>query len=461
VASLSTDGQMNGQATRTAAEAARAFDLLEEPLLDPPIFILCSARSGSTLLRYALDAHPEICCPAELNVAEALAQIGRVHTLVEIGASRNAPPAQGMPPVAIDACRRFTDSTIGACARGQAKRRWADKSLVNALSSELLYQVYPEARYICLFRSCADFIASAHEASPWGMAGYGFEPYIRESPANSVLAMARYWADHVDAMLNFRAKHPESSVSVRYEDLVADPQEALETLFVFLETSDTSVPSSAQIFNEKQRAYGPQDHKISFTSEFDSSSIGRGWRVPTEMIPPQLRERIDQLSDQLGYERLEGQLEDAVLGTGSNLSVGRERSPDETGELRELIVDCLGRFFETPNEYAGLASMKFLVPDLGECWIVDFEKQETRQSEESCASTLIVDGTTFAAILDGARNAASEVRRGALRAVGPTAPNGAADVQRYLDAFLSELRSVIDMRRCLRVGANAQILMEV
>jgi len=36
-----------------------------------PIFILSAARSGSTLLRYILDHHPEIACPPESNLSVA------------------------------------------------------------------------------------------------------------------------------------------------------------------------------------------------------------------------------------------------------------------------------------------------------------------------------------------------------------------------------------------------------
>jgi hypothetical protein len=37
-----------------------------------PVFILSAARSGSTLLRYALDAHPAIASPPEPNLSELL-----------------------------------------------------------------------------------------------------------------------------------------------------------------------------------------------------------------------------------------------------------------------------------------------------------------------------------------------------------------------------------------------------
>src|SRR5438067_867005 len=38
------------------------------PTVGAPIFILSNPRSGSTLLRFLLDAHPSICCPGELRL---------------------------------------------------------------------------------------------------------------------------------------------------------------------------------------------------------------------------------------------------------------------------------------------------------------------------------------------------------------------------------------------------------
>ena len=38
--------------------------------LPAPIFIICCERSGSSLLRYIIDTHPDIASPAELNLGE-------------------------------------------------------------------------------------------------------------------------------------------------------------------------------------------------------------------------------------------------------------------------------------------------------------------------------------------------------------------------------------------------------
>ena len=46
---------------------------MTEHLRQPPfsqVFILCTPRSGSSLLRYILDTHPAICCPGELSLGQ-------------------------------------------------------------------------------------------------------------------------------------------------------------------------------------------------------------------------------------------------------------------------------------------------------------------------------------------------------------------------------------------------------
>jgi hypothetical protein len=35
-----------------------------------PVFVLCNGRSGSTLLRFLLDAHPDLACPPETNLPD-------------------------------------------------------------------------------------------------------------------------------------------------------------------------------------------------------------------------------------------------------------------------------------------------------------------------------------------------------------------------------------------------------
>ncbi|MGH9939155.1 MAG: sulfotransferase, partial [Blastocatellia bacterium] len=51
----------------------------------PPIFILSCPRSGSTLLRYVVDTHPEICCPVELRFGALCERLVTVVDCLSLG----------------------------------------------------------------------------------------------------------------------------------------------------------------------------------------------------------------------------------------------------------------------------------------------------------------------------------------------------------------------------------------
>ena len=58
----------------SAAPGAAALD---------PVFVICNGRSGSTLLRFLLDAHPQLACPPETNLPALAVQLATVWSLIE------------------------------------------------------------------------------------------------------------------------------------------------------------------------------------------------------------------------------------------------------------------------------------------------------------------------------------------------------------------------------------------
>ena len=54
---------------------------VQQDAADPsadPVFVICAGRSGSTLLRFLLDAHPDLACPPETRLPAMCAQIATV-----------------------------------------------------------------------------------------------------------------------------------------------------------------------------------------------------------------------------------------------------------------------------------------------------------------------------------------------------------------------------------------------
>lgn len=273
-----------------------------------PLFVLCGARSGSTLLRFILDAHPDLACPPETNIPALCAQLATIWSLIEgapLSPDRGAAPPL-IPDAAIVGIRHTVDLMIDSYLARRGGKRFCDKSLGTARFADLLMRVYPRARFVCLYRHPMDMISSGIEACPWGLAGYGFDPYISGSPGNIVLALARYWNDNTAAILAVEDRFPGSCHRVRYEDLTTDPERTADEIFRFLGVAPAPGVTSQCFTGERERS-GPADFKIWHTSRISSASIGRGWTVPAARIPPQVLDQMNEMADRLGYVQVDGQ----------------------------------------------------------------------------------------------------------------------------------------------------------
>jgi hypothetical protein len=310
-----------------------------------PVFVLCNGRSGSTLLRFVLDAHPDLACPPETNLPVMAAQLATVWSLIEgapLSAERgDEPPA--IPDAAIAGVRRTMDEMTGSYLARRAKRRYCDKSLGTARYVPLLLRIYPEAKFLCLYRHPMDVIASGIEACPWGLNGYGFDAYIAGTPGNAVWALSRFWADSVSVGLAVEEQFPQSCHRIRYEDLVADPETAGAGIFEFLGVSPQPGISSA-CFSAKRERFGPADYKIWHTSRITSDSVGRGWSVPVGMVPSEMLETMRKLTDRLGYLPVDGNWGTAAVPADLRVDSGTEAPGLATGPQPEpaALVALMG-----------------------------------------------------------------------------------------------------------------------
>lgn len=120
------------------------------------------------MLRFLLDAHPELACPPETNLPTLCAQLATVWSLIEgapLSANRGDEPPE-IPEAAIAGIRHTMDLTVGSYLGRRGKQRYCGKSLGTARFADLLMRVYPQARFVCLYRHPMDVIASGIEACP-------------------------------------------------------------------------------------------------------------------------------------------------------------------------------------------------------------------------------------------------------------------------------------------------------
>jgi len=335
------------------------------------VFVLCMGRSGSTLLRFLLDAHPELACPPETSLPALCGQLAVVWSLIEgapLAAERGAAPPR-VPGAAVAGIRRMLDEMTGSYLARRGKRLFCDKSLGSARVADLLTQIYPAARFLCLYRHPMDVIRSGLDACPWGLNGYGFDQYIVGSPGNAVLALARYWLDNATMIHAVEQAHPGRCHRVRYEDLVADPEAVMQEVYAFIGAAPAPGVAGACFTGERER-FGPADHKIWATSQVSGDSVGRGESVPAGLIAPPVTAAINELAAELGYlpvdtdwgtpgraadPRVPDTIRGVAVPSGGGPAPGSQALEES---LRSRLEAAGGRF---PGQWQACAAEKFLL----------------------------------------------------------------------------------------------------
>jgi hypothetical protein len=346
--------------------------------LAEPVFVLCNARSGSTLLRFLLDAHPDLACPPETELPSLCDQLAKTWSLLTgsplLTSAGNKPPE--IPEAAVAGIRHTMGVMAGQYLTRRGKRRYCDKSLHTAGHADLLMRAFPDVKFLCLYRHPMDVIASGMEACPWGLTGFGFDPYVAGTPGNSVMALARFWADHVNKILGVEDRFPGRCHRVRYEDLVAEPDAVADEIFDFLGAQ--RVPGISQVcFAPERERLGPADYKIWNTTKITADSVGRGWSLPASRIDATVLSTVNELAGKLGYIKI-----DRTWGAGGVAPDPRVPSDDQVRAGRAADVRAT---METPRVFV-------LLGDLLQTGLFKVSDRFARRWGPQAAETFLVQG---------------------------------------------------------------------
>jgi Sulfotransferase family len=402
-----------------------------------PVFVLCAGRSGSTLLRILLDAHPDLACPPEAKLPEV---VSRLTTLWSTMEALPLPAGNGSPgtaEIAAAGIRHTADLIIGPYLARRGKSRYCDKNLGTEVYADVLRNIFPDAKFLCLHRHPMDVIASGIEACPWGLSNYGFEPYVAAAPGNSVLALARYWVDHTTAIMGVQDKYPGHSYRVRYEDLVDDPDTVTNGIFEFLGLPPVEGISTLCFSGERER-FGAGDFKIWNTSQISGESVGHGWSVPANLMAPVLP-AVNQLADQLGYVRIDdgwggaarsGDMRVSANGQGAAASMPAQAAagPMPPGSLlvsQRLQTGIRGVSDEFSQDWKPYCDESFLVvalaPDSSDdaWWLVDLASRRAVTGSGPCgeeaAWIVTAPAASWEQVIRDGTNLGTAFRRGGMR----------------------------------------------
>ena len=261
-------------------------------MMSGPIFLLSNFRSGSTVLRYALDAHPDICCPAELRLATVCQCLFSMAELTDV---QTIDGDAGGLAQQIGVVRRLVDDVMSIYCRAKRKSRWCEKSPSNA---ELLYvisTVFPDAWFVCLHRGASDQVHSTLDYE----GNYRLRPYLSRRNGDSVTAALHRWCDVSERLLAFEHAHHAQAVRILYEEFVAEPERELGRLLTGIGAEPVAGLSVAAF--SARHDVGPRDARISATSEIRRDRVAKAGGIDFTQVPEGLRIRTQSLMRAIGY----------------------------------------------------------------------------------------------------------------------------------------------------------------
>ena len=212
----------------------RDGDALDEGRPPAP-FVVGLTRSGTTLLRMMLDAHPLLAVPPETHfvpdlIKAARAEAGTDGMLAAMTANRtwedfgidDAEIRARLDAVAAGDAAGAVRAFFEAYADRQGKPRWGDKTPAYMLSIQRIGRTLPEARFIHLIRDGRDVALSQTARA------------LNEQPPPP--EQAARWVKRIGkAREQASALKGPRYVEARYEDLVRDPGATLRRICEFVD----------------------------------------------------------------------------------------------------------------------------------------------------------------------------------------------------------------------------------
>lgn len=269
------------------------------------IVVLGTPRSGTTLLRRLLNAHPRIACPGETNLLAACGRFLRTErtvTGIELGVPAGLAFGGISEERLLESLRELFFGFHREMAERAGKPRWAEKSAFDSFYLDAIERLLVgHVRFLVLNRHGLDFAMSMDDlCRENGMFPAEIHRYVAQHPM-PLEAYAHCWSDVTGNLLDFADRHPDDALVVRYEDLVADPDTAMRRVFGFLgeECPDGLVAAALG----SRGGLGLGDWKTYGRTAVDGASVGRGRALP-ESLRGRLAPILNPTLRRAGYDAL-------------------------------------------------------------------------------------------------------------------------------------------------------------
>ncbi|MBN1951927.1 MAG: sulfotransferase [Bacteroidales bacterium] len=291
----------------------------------PVFFIIGRGRSGSTLLRSVFDAHPQVKVPLESRFVQMLyyRYHGRKSWKPEHAAELIRDLEHGFEPPDLDKVQFAADLQAHASELSfsnickliylnikpvpdRKDIQWiGDKNPRYSFFTETLLKLFPNARFIHLVRDYRDNISSIARS----------HKTLGES-ANPCIATGR-WKFYNQVIERVKKKYPGRFITLRFEDLVNEPEKEVRRLCDFL--SLEFLPSMLSYHKNIDSLYKDKTFSTlhgSLKNPFDTSRIGM-WQ---QAVPLKTIRRCEVLAGRLP-EKYSYHLEDSLRGAARWLAL--------------------------------------------------------------------------------------------------------------------------------------------
>ena len=189
-----------------------------------PIIIGGCPRSGSTLTRMILDAHPNIACGPESSLLAGRFMKEELVKHFEISTEE----LEQLRRSATDHAHLIELFFTHYAAR-QGKTRWAEKTPTNVRHLAYVFRNFPNAKFVHVVRDGRDVVCSLRTYPKYRIVdGQPIPTNIRRS----LRACIHRWLQDTTAGMAWR-RHP-NYMELRYEDLVEDLEPNLKRLCAFV-----------------------------------------------------------------------------------------------------------------------------------------------------------------------------------------------------------------------------------
>jgi protein-tyrosine sulfotransferase len=275
-----------------------------------PFFIIGSPRSGNTLLRRILYAHPDLHIPPESYVLGKTIRLFRqyrtmnwpdlvyfilaqfeFHSEFETFEISLRPLAQRLihAPENSRSLAFILDSLYRYHAemKGIPCQRWGDKTPLNIFVLEKILSVFPDAQFIHVVRDGVDVVSSYLEAN--------FQ-------TADIDRGAKRWLSSIKEARRFIQRHPALCLEIRYEELVREPLSVILEICKFLNIEYNPQMMDSHKFAQDMGDVPMRGHHVAVSQPFSTLNIGKGRQQLSLVQKRRLQDLIGQELVQLGYE---------------------------------------------------------------------------------------------------------------------------------------------------------------